>query len=619
MYIPLGFMGSQGSCLYTTTTSISGSGVITSGSFWSGSTIWDWNKFEVSSGNEFITSFNILTGSTYRTNVIVIAGGGGGAQSVYDGTGGYGAAGGGGAGGVIRYTQFPLQSGSYQIVVGNGGNAGVSSIGSNGYSSSIRLPIGTWPPFDTQYITAYGGGGGGWAYPSTGGTVVVGGVGASAGGNAQKYSGPAIPSGSIIGIGGGGLDQSNQGNQSAGIPTSIGSGNTSNARNATGGGGAGTSSPLADPGTNNYASAGGAGVQVSITGSAPFYVAGGGGGNAQHTVGANGSGQNSYGGGGRAGDTHGGGAGPYYDPQAGNAGMVYIEWPRCYEQNCNTYTIASAGAAATATYYPCNSNTLVTYSLDANTSTTICSSNVNGYPTISGGGSSITLVGSCYGNNIIPAPLSLPLYLFDATLSSSYSGSNQFLVNQGTLGTSWKLSIASSLVSASTNCAYINGESIPFESLYTKLNGVDTNYSLPTTASFVYCIKSDSVGNNFNFYGQGPDANGVLFNGNPGLQFCSHSATYIQTSPSNTIGQFLTSGSFQTVVIKRIRNRIELLSSQDNFTQVYVPASSQSNLYTELGQTYAILAGGKYNIKKISLYQADLTQAQLQGLNCPNC
>jgi hypothetical protein len=222
--------------------------------------------------------------------------------------------------------------------------------------------------------------------------------------------------------------------------------------------------------------------------------------------------------------------------------------------------------------------------------------------------------------NCIYVPPSAPLYVFDATLSSSYSGSNQYLVNQGTLGTNWKLSVQSSLISASTDCAYIEGETLSFNNLYSQLNGVNTSLNLGSVSTFVYCIKSDSIGNNFNFYGQGPNVNGILYTGGAPLQLCYRSSKYIETTPSNTIGQFLTSGSFETVVIRRARNTVELLSSQDNFTQVYVPAVSASNLYTELGQTYGILGSDYFNIKKISLYGEDLTQAQLLEIqNCPNC
>jgi hypothetical protein len=418
MYIPTIFLGSNGAC-------ITANGGAT-GSFVSGSNVYKYHLF-TSAGT---SSLNIINGGTRQANVYIIGGGGGGAKSTYDGAGGgYGAGGGGGAGGVVRYTQFPIQSGSYEIVVGQtgsagfatNGNAGVIGTGYNGSDSWIKLPTGTWPPFTNQYITAYGGGGGGWAYPAVTGPVVAPGVGASAGGNAQKYSGAAINSGSNSGDGYGGLNGLNQGNKSGAIPTSIGSGNTNNANTSTGGGGAGTASPNRITNSATKATNGGDGIQISITGSPVFYVAGGGAGNAQHTIGSAGIGQNSYGGGGTAGDTRGGGSGATYDAQPGNTGMVYLEYPLCITDltNCTTYRAASGvSVGATITYVPCGGGALISASILQNTTQSFCTYPSSGYPTISGAGSSLTVIGSCTVNLPFTGSTICPSGSF---ISSSYT------------------------------------------------------------------------------------------------------------------------------------------------------------------------------------------------------
>ena len=175
MYIPSSFFGSQDACISASTSYTAGSGSITSGSFVSQSITWSYIQFEnthVSDNDDlriaFSASLNILSGSTGRAKVLIVAGGGGGGGTscMEFGDCGKFAGSGGGGGGVVYYDNFPLSSGSYEIVVGDGGTKGNTQIGYvldqlrvnsfplGGQNSYLKLPnnITSYTPFNTSYL-----------------------------------------------------------------------------------------------------------------------------------------------------------------------------------------------------------------------------------------------------------------------------------------------------------------------------------------------------------------------------------------------------------------------------------------------------------------------------------
>ena len=215
------------------------------------------------------------------------------------GGGGGGSAGGGGGGGLVL-APLPLIPGSYNVVVGAGGN-----VGTIGGTSSIAG------------IVAYGGGFGG-NYGSSY-TTISGSNGASGGGGGATNAGTfVVNSGSAIYI-----NQFNLGNN----------GGTGQYYVGGGGGGAGTAGTN---GVNNtFGGNGGEGLLVSIVG-IPAYYAGGGGAGGFGGVGAK-PGSGSIGGGGSGSMTGtgqaglantggGGGGGSFNAGAAGGSGIVVIRY-----------------------------------------------------------------------------------------------------------------------------------------------------------------------------------------------------------------------------------------------------------------------------------------------------
>jgi hypothetical protein len=194
--------------------------------------------------------------SSIICDILIVGGGGGGGQR---------AGGGGGGGAVIYETNKILNSGSYTINIGNGGNPGAPGTnngGSNGQDSDIilsgsviyRAKGGGFGAGDnsTNGIGGSGGSGGGnSSYGRTIGTV----------GNAVSTNIPSITYGFNGGIGtGGGADQKDY--------------------SGGGGGGAGAIGVNATRNANGEAIAGngGNGLQINITGVNTYYGGGGGGG-----------------------------------------------------------------------------------------------------------------------------------------------------------------------------------------------------------------------------------------------------------------------------------------------------------------------------------------------------
>jgi hypothetical protein len=170
-------------------------------------------------------------------DVLIVGGGGGGGKTD---------AGGGGAGGLL-YIQNTTLTGNYTIKVGKGGLGGsggaqASVVGNKGSNSSF---IGT----NANYI-AYGGGGGGYGYPS------------------DVEPSNESPYGSS-----GGLGTGDQIRETYNVPTT-GQGNLGGLGTASQGGGGGGGSGGAGVNSGN----GGIGTQINITGTNLYYAGGGGGG-----------------------------------------------------------------------------------------------------------------------------------------------------------------------------------------------------------------------------------------------------------------------------------------------------------------------------------------------------
>jgi hypothetical protein len=181
--------------------------------------------------------YSFTTTESLSCDILVVGGGGGGAKT--DG-------GGGGAGGLL-YIQNTSLNGYYTVSVGKGGLGGASVnqiglVGNKGNNSSF---IGT----NANYI-AYGGGGGGYGWPSKVEPSNLGPYGSS-----------------------GGLGTGDQTRESFNINTS-GQGYLGGLGTASQGGGGGGGSGGVGVNSGN----GGIGTQINITGSNLYYAGGGGGG-----------------------------------------------------------------------------------------------------------------------------------------------------------------------------------------------------------------------------------------------------------------------------------------------------------------------------------------------------
>ena len=226
---------------------------------------------------------------------LIVGGGGGGGQQV---------GGGGGAGGFIEGTQSSVQSQSYTVVVGAGGNStpNANIAATNGQNSSV---FG---------LTAIGGGKGGnhTASQSTPGN------GGSGGGGAGNSNSQSVP---------GGTGTPGQGNN----------GGSGRASQWAGGGGGGASEPGQGSPSGGRGGKGGDGKASSITGTPTFYAGGGGGcsdGNNTGSDGGTGGGGDgrsnaSYGTQNAEANTGGGGGGvrDTGNSGAGGSGIVVIRYP----------------------------------------------------------------------------------------------------------------------------------------------------------------------------------------------------------------------------------------------------------------------------------------------------
>jgi len=330
MYIPTTFFSSNGGTI------IASGG--TQGTFFSGSQPYGYHLFTTPG----TASFTVFSGSVQNARVVVIGGGGGGMRG--DNPVGYAlAAAGGGAGGVYIDNRIAIAPRTYQIVVGAGGNEGnFSKAGFNdpwiyttptsGLQSTFQYPL--YP------IYGYGGGYGGYAGGLNEGEnlIVLGGTGASGGGNAQRVNSAFVPSSTPT-----------QGNRGGSIDASFTPAGAT-AYSSTGGGGFGGPSDSLFTSSTNSTTAGGIGIQIPIypiNGNTASYFAGGGGsyGVQPEQSSAGGLGYDTYGGGGNGRDSN--------DQEPGRGGLVYIEYPLYsivgrytflrynVDENCNLTTPAT--------------------------------------------------------------------------------------------------------------------------------------------------------------------------------------------------------------------------------------------------------------------------------------
>jgi hypothetical protein len=257
---------------------------------------------------------------TRASNVLALIIGGGGS-----GGGQLGIAGGGGAGGFVLST-LTLNTGTYNVFVGDGGAQPLSNTPSNnGQTSSLAN------------IIAYGGGGGGSYVNYTGSN------GASGGGGGGSNNGTTVAAGSAI--------YGTQGNNG-------GTGGTS----TTGGGGGGAGAPGQSSVGLGRSGNGGAGLPSAISGVLTYYAGGGGGGGYTATgSGGIGGGANGSDGIGIAGsaNTGGGGGGSNYQTNPtggkGGSGIVVIRYPGA--PTATGGTITSVGGDTIHTFTATGSST----------------------------------------------------------------------------------------------------------------------------------------------------------------------------------------------------------------------------------------------------------------------
>jgi hypothetical protein len=483
MYIPQGFMGTFGGCITASVTSINGNGVITTGSFISGSDIYDYAKFEMSSLTDsaltsFTASLNIISGAVSNVNLLIVGGGAGGGSTgsifpvgstlVYDIRGG-GSPGGGG--GVVYYDNLTLSPGTYEIGVGAAAKRGTAGgtntwTGSNGNDSYFTYNQ-PWPTFNNNKFIAYGGGyGGGLGYggsignyyslyaggnflnanntgtnssgkfiASAGGVVVTFGLGVGFPGNA--FFSPNTTNGSN---GLGGFTGTNQGNNSGYVQgggyLDPGGYDGTYIAGAGGAGSAGESlGSGSGAGPNIYGGNGGVGVTYKVA-NTPILLSGGGAGRSSG-AGVPGGAPSNVGSvreiGTRGSTSYGAGGNSFYfnsnsdTNSIGNAGLVYIEWKRCIDQKCDTVDVSTLSAPLTMSFIKCGESTTSSLLLDSFEETTICTLS-GSISVISGPTATFQSLGNCLNytdNPIIPIPPQYTFLRYDVDVNCNLSNATQ--------------------------------------------------------------------------------------------------------------------------------------------------------------------------------------------------
>ena len=243
----------------------------------------------------FLSSGFFTPISSLSCDVLTIAGGGGAD------------AGGGGAGGVVYSSSNSLTATNYLVVIGAGGNRGISdnngSQGNNSQFGSLTAAIGGGYGAGgaVGQVTGGNGGSGGGAGAAQGATTVT----ASGGTGSQGFNGGSISSTSRAGAGGGGAGQAG----------SNGSTNTG----GVGGNGINTYSSwhtATNTGVSGYIAGGGAGTSTSTTTKSGGLGGGGNGGGDSGTSATSGVANTGSGGGGDRANTAG----------LGGSGIVIIRY-----------------------------------------------------------------------------------------------------------------------------------------------------------------------------------------------------------------------------------------------------------------------------------------------------
>jgi len=374
MYIPLTFEGALQKCLFA-------SGGY-EGYFISGSQEYKYHFFTSS------VNLEVQKGTIDNVQIYVIGGGGGGAR----GTANVTPAGGGGGGGTNFIMNGRLFQGTYNIVVGKGGDRQLTqnNNGTNGLPSSV---IGA-----NLNLVANGGSGGTWGSGGGGGTSGNG----FAGGTSQTQNG-----------GGGG-------------------GSTANGNNATstkaGDGGAGNTFYIVEYGFGYGCGGGGYAVDTSDTQGFSCN---------NFSYGAGGQGNNNAGDGANYFGMGGGGGGAF--GAAGGSGSVIIQYP-IYDYCSNYFNETGSCGCRQITfditdpldyypdvtgsyiYMPCGGTEFVSGTLDAYYPKTFCAVSNSYYSVTSnsgyGGGAGFVTSGpECLSASLVPVACSPEA--FPATCTSS--------------------------------------------------------------------------------------------------------------------------------------------------------------------------------------------------------
>jgi len=398
MYIPSLLYGAANSC-------VTARGTTDSGSFASGSQIWNYYKYS----NVGSASFEVLAGSTVNARIFMVAGGGGGGFSLDNSIGGL-SAGGGGAGGAV-FTQATLGTGTYPIYVGDG-----APVTGSGEESWIDIDPTLIPSSYLSYftsgsrLTAEGGGSGAWftslanGFGSGTGKIDATSGGSGGGGvRALRWTQPA-GSGQVTGTRGSGRNpQGHNGGISDGTNCTATSETT-----ATGGGGIKAPSANTDcTSAAGYQTPGGEGEFYNVNGLATLYGYGGAsmrsgvweaapydsGSAANRVPGAGGWGSSDL----------------YTAPtgkELGKKGEIVIVVPICQTETteCTTYTLTGGATGGNITYVPCGGNDITSSVVIAGSTVSLCSFPITGtYPYPSGSGTvGIAPGSSC--NDFIPLP-----------------------------------------------------------------------------------------------------------------------------------------------------------------------------------------------------------------------
>jgi len=398
MYIPSLLFGGKSDCVAVTGTS-------SSGSFQSGSEIWDYYKFT----NPGSASIEVLNGSTVNARIFMVAGGGGGGVSFTNTIGGL-SAGGGGAGGVV-YTSATLGVGTYPIYVGDGGTG--SQVGEESW---FIIDPALIPASYTSYftsgsrLTAEGGGNGahftslanGFGSSAAGFAATAGGSG---GGGAQALRWTDPPNGPggyvILTEGGGRNPQGNDGGNPSGPNCTL-------TDETTAAGGGGVKAAADDTNCNTvagYQTPGGEGDFYNIDGTPKQYAYGG----ASMRTGVweaapYDSGSAST----RAAGAGGWGTSDLYpvasNKELGRPGEIVVLIPVCRTEKieCTTYSIGGGAGGGNVTYIPCGESELTSSIVIAGDTLSICSFPITSGTTYPSGSGTVTVTAGVDCSAFIP-------------------------------------------------------------------------------------------------------------------------------------------------------------------------------------------------------------------------